>query len=192
MQGSVPAPIGALIIGRDVVLIFGSCLDRLRSVGWRWPGTAKFFSVSVGTAPSAPQGEDASGPPAPQSQASCSGSCPLSRRPLDQQGSQAGTAVPTVPPSEHSRWQTAGPPAGPAPHGTAPGLQAVPPAKLVQPLMISKVNTVFQMALIGGCVSNSLLAWPPEGSLWVLGGLTAATTCASGALYLRMYLKSGT
>lgn len=155
-------------------LIVGACVERFRSVGWRWPGTAEFFRVSVGAAPPVSLGEDV-----PRH--------PLQKRLSEQQGSRVDSVVP---PSEHGRLPSEGPLAGPDPHGAGRGAKAVPPAKLVQPLLVSKVNTVFQMALIGGCVSSSLLAWPPEGPLWVLGWLTAATTCASGAFYLRLYLNS--
>ena len=64
---------------------------------------------------------------------------------------------------------------------------AVAPAAFVQPLYISKVNTVFQLCLIAGCIGHSWYGWPPEDLLWALGGLTAFTTVGSFAAYLRAY-----
>lgn len=63
----------------------------------------------------------------------------------------------------------------------------VAPAAFVQPLYISKVNTVFQLCLIAGCIGNSWYGWPPEDMLWVLGGITGVTTLGSFAAYIRVY-----
>ncbi|BDA47473.1 probable cardiolipin synthase (CMP-forming) [Coccomyxa sp. Obi] len=63
----------------------------------------------------------------------------------------------------------------------------VAPAGFVQPLYISKVNTVFQLCLIAGCIGNSWYGWPPEDMLWVLGGITGVTTLGSFAAYIRVY-----
>ena len=65
----------------------------------------------------------------------------------------------------------------------------VPPAELVQPLLISKLNTVFQLALIAGCISHSWYSWPSENILWGLGGVTAFATIASFAAYVQVYRR---
>ena len=63
----------------------------------------------------------------------------------------------------------------------------MPPAEFVQPLYISKLNTVFQLALIGGCITHSWYGWPSEQVLWGLGGVTALATLASFAAYVQVY-----
>lgn len=63
----------------------------------------------------------------------------------------------------------------------------VVPAAFVQPLYISKVNTVFQLCLIAGCIGNSWYGFPPEDMLWILGGITGVTTLGSFAAYIRVY-----
>ena len=63
----------------------------------------------------------------------------------------------------------------------------VAPASFVQPLYISKVNTVFQLCLIAGCIGRSWYGWPPEDMLWALGGITGLTTLGSLVAYLQVY-----
>ena len=70
---------------------------------------------------------------------------------------------------------------------TGSSTASVAPAAFVQPLYISKVNTVFQLCLIAGCIGNSWYGWPPEDMLWVLGGITGVTTLGSFAAYIRVY-----
>lgn len=70
-------------------------------------------------------------------------------------------------------------------HGADP--HPVPPAPLVKPLYISKVNTVFQLALISGCIAQSWWGWPPQELLYAWGGLTGATTLASFTAYVNVY-----
>jgi cardiolipin synthase (CMP-forming) len=64
---------------------------------------------------------------------------------------------------------------------------AAPPPLLptVRPHMVSKVNTVFQLGLVGLYLSQSTLGVPGEEVLWGAGCLTAATTVASVAVYAR-------
>ena len=45
LQGTLPLPLVALILGRDVLLIVGSFAVRARALGWRWPGAAEFFRL---------------------------------------------------------------------------------------------------------------------------------------------------
>ncbi|QDZ19774.1 putative phosphatidylglycerophosphate synthase [Chloropicon primus] len=64
-----------------------------------------------------------------------------------------------------------------------------PAAPNVKPIFISKLNTVFQIALVVGAISNGGLSWPDAQLVQGLGYLTAATTITSGAIYVRMYFK---
>ncbi len=65
----------------------------------------------------------------------------------------------------------------------------VPPAPFVQPLYISKVNTVLQLGLIVGCIAQSWYGWPSTDELYVLGGLTGLTTVGSFAAYVFAYRR---
>ena len=64
-----------------------------------------------------------------------------------------------------------------------------PAAPGVKPIFISKLNTVFQIGLVAGAISSAGLGWPPREAVDGLGYLTAATTVASGAIYVRLYTK---
>jgi hypothetical protein len=66
-------------------------------------------------------------------------------------------------------------------------VRPVAPAAFVQPLYISKLNTVFQLFLIAGCIGRSWYGWPPEDMLWALSGITGLTTLGSFMAYLRVY-----
>lgn len=74
-------------------------------------------------------------------------------------------------------------------HSTSRQDFVVPPAELIQPLYISKLNTVFQLGLIAGCISHSWYGWPSEQLLWGLGGTTALATVASFAAYVQVYRR---
>ncbi len=71
--------------------------------------------------------------------------------------------------------------------GGAGGSSLAPAAPLVQPLYISKVNTVFQLGLVGTCILHSWLGWPGEGPVWAASALTAGTTVWSCAAYFQAY-----
>ena len=138
MQGSLPAPLAVLIIGRDVLLVAGAFAQRFRDFHWRWPGWAEFFR----TAP--PMGG-------------------LSAASSSSRGSNRHSAA------------------------KAEGRSQPKAAQFVEPLYVSKVNTVAQLGLVAGCISHSWYGWPVEGVLWGLGGSTAVLTVASGWAYLRAY-----
>ena len=71
---------------------------------------------------------------------------------------------------------------------TAPDKPAAPK---VEPLYISKVNTVFQLSLISSCLTDAWIGWPgPEITLDILGPTTALTTIWSLVAYLYAY-KTG-
>jgi hypothetical protein len=81
------------------------------------------------------------------------------------------------------RWQC-------APHELfrtvpAPGKYAAP---RIQPILVSKVNTVLQFALAGSCVSRQALGWPLDGLTDVLVLCTLAATAVSGLQYCRLHL----
>eukprot|EP00884_Botryococcus_braunii_P010204 jgi/Botrbrau1/19185/Bobra.0077s0091.1 len=199
-EGSIPGPIGALIIGRDFFLIAGACFQRFQSLGWKWPGTAEFFHISPASLSEIAQGSALPNQPSPaqggpvdvpnQASAVQAGLADVPNRAAPTASGLKRVAEPGQEPAASS-GMIVGSRALPdqAGRSRAQPDQAVSPAKLVQPLFISKVNTVLQMGLVGGCVTSSLLAWPSEATLWVLGGVTAATTCASAAMYLRTFLR---
>eukprot|EP00798_Chlamydomonas_sp_ICE-L_P023713 gene23713-9256_t len=58
---------------------------------------------------------------------------------------------------------------------------------IMQPIMISKVNTVLQLALLSGCLSKAWLGWPDSDVLTVLEYSTAATTVLSTVIYAKKY-----
>ncbi len=64
-----------------------------------------------------------------------------------------------------------------------------PAAPLVKPIFISKLNTVFQIALVSSAITQGAMAWPSAELVQGLGYLTATTTIASGLIYVRMYFK---
>ena len=69
-------------------------------------------------------------------------------------------------------------------NGSSSG-KAVPskPAPFVQPLYVSKLNTVAQILLVASCITASSHAWPPQEVILGLGGVTGGLTIASGLAY---------
>jgi hypothetical protein len=67
---------------------------------------------------------------------------------------------------------------------------AAPVAPLVKPLLISKINTGFQLALVGACMTDAWLGWPGQQAVWGLGWSTAGTTVISCIAYGRAYLRN--
>ena len=66
------------------------------------------------------------------------------------------------------------------------------PAPKVEPLYISKVNTVLQIALISSCLTDAWLGWPGSDiNVYVLGPGTAFTTVWSCLAYIHAY-RNGT
>lgn len=57
----------------------------------------------------------------------------------------------------------------------------------MRPLLVSKVNTVLQLALVSGCLSHAWLGLPGPDTLNALELLTAATTAASCGAYAHKY-----
>jgi len=74
--------------------------------------------------------------------------------------------------------------------GGAEAGAAAPVAPLVKPLLISKINTGFQLALVGACMTDAWLGWPGQQAVWRLGWSTAGTTVISCIAYGRAYLRN--
>lgn len=49
--GALSAPMMALVIGRDALLILGAFAARAKSLGWHWPGAGEFFRISQDVLP---------------------------------------------------------------------------------------------------------------------------------------------
>ena len=211
MQGSLPMPLVVLIIGRDVVLLTGAFVHRFRSVGWRWPGAAEFFRLSASSAATAGaktssaatanactsdsingvkgqkvsnnrERQESSG--ATQSQHADSSDHQQQQKGVEDHISDISSVASLQKGSEGSQQEA---------HKDSDQNKrssfSTQPAAFVQPLYISKVNTCFQLLLVGGCLTSSWYAWPSEQALLALGGLTGATTLASCGAYVRAYLK---
>ncbi|GMH35873.1 hypothetical protein BSKO_03741 [Bryopsis sp. KO-2023] len=58
---------------------------------------------------------------------------------------------------------------------------------LVQPMFISKINTVVQLGLVAGCIGQGWLGWPGDAEVLVLSGLTVTSTLISWGAYVRGY-----
>ena len=73
--------------------------------------------------------------------------------------------------------------------GDPPGRARDPGVPLMQPLLISKANTVMQLALLGGCMGRAWVEWPDPVSLHVLEVATAGTTVASCLAYAHKFMR---
>lgn len=149
MQGFLYTPLAALIVGRDVFLVVGAFVLRLRSLDWKWPGWQEFFRT---TSQDVQKGSNVGEKHFPDSKGSV----------VRGEGEETSSS-------------------------SEKGGIASQPAAFVQPLYISKVNTVAQIMLIGGCITSTSLGWPPYEAVLGLGGLTGILTLASGFAYLRKH-----
>ena len=200
LQGSLPWWLVSLIIGRDVVLLSGAVVHRLRTVGWRWPGAVEFFRFTppphTAQACTATDTHIHTASPVPQpstrgSNVSSKGTTKTARqKPNISETAHAGmddsipsvSFVASVDKSKHDEdKQISGDRMFHSSHA--------PPVVFMQPLYISKVNTCFQLLLVGGCLTSSWYSWPPQEALHALGLVTGATTLASCAAYIVAYLK---
>lgn len=64
MQGALPAPLVAVILGRDVFLVAGAFVVRAQMLRWRWPGATEFFRIMPAAAPPAAAAPDMDQPDA--------------------------------------------------------------------------------------------------------------------------------
>lgn len=58
---------------------------------------------------------------------------------------------------------------------------------LVQPLFVSKVNTVIQLCLVAGCMSQGLLGWPGDKEILWMSWAAVTTTLVSWGAYVQGY-----
>ena len=167
-QGVMPPAVVGIIVGRDVILVAGAFVARAKSLGWRWPGLSEFFRV--GPPPAAGTGGEGSIAAVDAAAAADGAAGPGPRQEQQQSGAVAG--VPGG--SGHA---AAAPSSGAHAHA----------APLVKPLYISKVNTCFQLGLVGACIGHAWLGVPSEAWIWGGSVLTAGTTVASCLAYFKAY-----
>ncbi len=172
----IPAWLALLVLGRDVGLVGGMFVYRFRSFGWRWPGRQAFFDVD-GALPASKNNHAGAGSGAGHSS-------PRSAAGSSTAGSSAGGSG-----SDHSPDAPYGATSGTAqqPLGPAAGSSGGLPS--MQPLMISKFNTVLQLALVGACITHQWQGLPDAEVLKALEQLTAGTTWLSGVLYAWQYAQ---
>lgn len=204
VQGSLPLWLVTLIIGRDVVLLSGAFAHRFRTLGWQWPGAAEFFRVASSPPPRQAPSASNSATDTHQSPGNTTGHGAETNS-ISGKGSREGQttahqshAIDSIPDSISSISSVGSLRHGKVDQQEAAGMQTddrgavskkSPPAVFVQPLYISKVNTCFQLLLIGGCLTSSWYAWPPQEALFALGVVTGGTTLASCGAYVRAYLN---
>ena len=150
-------------------------------IGWRKVGWAEFFR----TAPKMPDSATEAQGSQTQSQRSHRSAAAIGTEQPQQGTIQGGGSASQQEPEPADAAE--GVSAASGAHGTSGEDYVVPPAEFIQPLYISKLNTVFQLALIGGCITHSWYDWPSEHVLWGLGGVTALATLASFAAYVQVY-----
>lgn len=214
VQGSLPWWLATLIIGRDVALMGGAFVHRFHQVGRRWPGAADFFRISS-SSPNAttPQTHATASPhvsargshagPGLLGNNSHSSSASENKRSgwhkVDDQTQSVNDSVDVIAgigsdaqqPQQQQLHKSGQRESAPQPgqqHSDA-SAHSTQPAAFMQPLYISKVNTCFQLLLVGGCLSSSWYAWPSQEVLFGLGVLTGCTTVGSSAAYASAYLR---
>jgi len=206
VQGSLPLWLVSVIIGRDVVLLSGAFVHRFRMVGWRWPGAAEFFRVASSSPPAQLSTvSHRTGHMRSDSVNTSEGSTETSSsygenhevagrsKAYDNSKGSHGiddsissiSSVGSLKRDRSNEQLKANIPDA----GRASTSGKAPPAVFVQPLYISKVNTCFQLLLVGGCLTSSWYAWPPQEALATLGVATGGTTLASCGAYARAYMN---
>jgi hypothetical protein len=70
------------------------------------------------------------------------------------------------------------------------GSGVAPVAPVVKPLLISKINTGLQLALVSACMTDAWLGWPGQPAVLGLGWSTAGTTVMSCIAYGRAYMRN--
>ncbi|MEW5299431.1 MAG: hypothetical protein WDW36_002449 [Sanguina aurantia] len=180
----MPWWIAAAIVGRDVGLVGGMFVHRAHMLGWKWPGAAIFFSTQdvPSAQPTSAQHHSqdgagsgsaghASDPPSAPSSDMASGLHPgrhASPGSLDASGGGSG-----------GREGGGSAQAGRAGDGGVP---------YMKPLLISKINTVFQLALVGAYIAKAQVGWPDDDMLHLLTVLTVSTTVWTCVRYAHKYL----
>ena len=147
--------VAAVVVGRDASLVVGAIVQRWRSLGWRVDVTMEEFLRTNSRA--FPAGQTNDGRPGSGMEGGGAGVC----------SSSTGIPLPSPPAAVSSS----------APPSFDPGVP------LMKPLMISKVNTVMQLALAAGCVGRVWAEWPDPDAIHALEVVTAGTTAASCMAY---------
>ena len=150
LQELLYTPLAGVIIGRDVFLVVGALVLRLRSFGGTWPGWSEFFRTTG-----------------------------VDERPGQGYKGKSLKYGLDLDDTEKSDGKVQGATA------LAKKKSTTLPASYVQPLYISKVNTVAQILLVAGCITSTSFAWPPQEVILGLGGITLGLTVASGIAYVQ-------
>lgn len=184
----MPWWIAAAIVGRDVGLVGGMFFHRAHMLGWKWPGATIFFSTqdapsSTHTTSAKPHSQDGAGsgsaghastPPSTPSSDMASGLRPeLHASPGDLGASSGGSSS-----SREGSGSGGSAQAGSAGDGGVP---------YMKPLLISKFNTVFQLALVGAYIAKAQVGWPDDDVLHLLVVLTVSTTVWTCVRYAHKY-----
>lgn len=70
------------------------------------------------------------------------------------------------------------------------GAGAATPAPPMRPTLLSKANTVLQLALVASVLGREALAWPGQAVTDALVVATLATTISSGCQYWIIYRRA--
>lgn len=159
----LPAWLAALVVVRDTAQIGGMAWYRARTFGYRWPGAARFFSVDGGDGAVGAAG--GGGERDQRLQAT--------RRYQQEQTYGAGDGSG----SAAADSQAAG---GAAAGGGLP---------VMRPHPISKANTALVLGLVCACIAQEWQGVPGPEVLAAIEAACVLTTAASGAIYLRQYVK---
>lgn len=161
----LPAWLAALVAARDAAQVAALAWYRYQMFGGRWPGAARFFDVDADVG-----GSDGGG-----SSSGAGG------------GGGGGAAAPAPGPGAGiDEAEEAG---GAEAAGALAGCSAPMGLPTMRPHIVSKANTALVLVLIGGCISHAWLGAPPAELLAGLEWGAAATTGASGAIYVQQYLS---
>lgn len=208
----MPWWIAAAIVGRDVGLVGGMFIHRAHMLGWRWPGASVFFSTQ--DVPAAPKAHSLHNPGTEEAKHASTGNAstqstdPRRGETLDldtgsiaaffekQSGQHDGSSGISDGTGSKSSSTTEGFAGGDQSSSSsssdgnsstgkaAAGDGGVP---YMKPLLISKVNTVFQLALVGAYICKAQVGWPDDQALHLMVVLTVSTTVWTCVRYAHKY-----
>lgn len=164
-QGLIPIWFASVVVGRDAALVTGAAVQRWRSLGWSRSVSLREFLRTI-----PPGSAGATGHPSSSPGLSPSGGADEEKGTGNSQGC-IGEGKGT---------------------NSSQGHRAVvdPGVPLMQPLLISKANTVLQIALLAGCMGRAWVQWPEPEALAALEVATAGTTAASCIAYAHKFASS--
>eukprot|EP00879_Flechtneria_rotunda_P022072 GHRR01023287.1.p1 GENE.GHRR01023287.1~~GHRR01023287.1.p1 ORF type:complete len:524 (-),score=165.34 GHRR01023287.1:201-1772(-) len=197
--GMLPGWLAVLVIGRDTAQVAGFTWYRLRTFGWKWPGAAKFLDGDGVIGSSAAASPDTSeGKQQPGSTATCGGEAGQatygSSNVVDMEQDQQRDCSSSA--SQQLRQTASSSAAGGT--GSTPGYSEqeqggsaaaiIAPGDLpvMQPLLVSKLNTALIMILVAGSMLHQWQGLPGQDVLDMLEGITAGTTAVSALAYIRL------